>query len=58
VQGSKRSVIVFLQVAMMVVSGACFLMQGLSSGFLWVSLLFATLFVALRYVDHFFFEDR
>jgi uncharacterized membrane protein len=58
VQDSKRSVIVFLQVALMVVSGVCFLMQGLWSGFLWVSLLLAVLFVALRYVDHFYFEDR
>ena len=56
--GNKRSVIVFLQVALIVVSCVCFLLQGLWSGYLWVSLLCGALFVALRYVDHFFFEGR
>jgi fatty acid desaturase len=56
--GNKRSVIVFLQVALIVISCVCFLLQGLWSGYLWASLLCGALFVALRYVDHFFFEDR
>jgi hypothetical protein len=56
--GSKRSILVLIQVVLIVISSACFLMQGVWSGFVWVSVFVGALFVALRLVDHFFFEDR